>query len=65
MEASFSSFLSTELPLKLSVEVGASPFVVYVIGSKEVVSSIGSLAEDLNVDVVPKGADVAFEWGNS
>lgn len=65
MEASFSSFLTAELPLKLSVEDGASPLVVYVIGSNEVVSSTGKVADGLNVDVGPKGADVASELGNS
>jgi hypothetical protein len=59
IEASFLSFLTTELLLKLLVEARASLLVVYIISSKEVVSSIGNLVEDLNVDVGPKGANVA------
>jgi hypothetical protein len=65
MEASFPSFLTAELALKLSAEAEGGLLVVYVIGSKEAVSWTGNFAEDMNVDVVLKGADVASEWGNS
>jgi hypothetical protein len=65
IEASFLSFLTTELPLKLLVDDRASPLVVYIISTNEVVSSIGNLVDGLNVDVYPKGANVTSNLGNS